>query len=103
VLALTPPASFRLTHNCTATRTVRAGTQRTIRSHDFTKYLQISGLYGHIRTHWNYLPRIVALEKVAGSSPVGHPMFCRIDAQPGVFMALRRSAHPCSLAFASIL
>jgi hypothetical protein len=72
VLALTPPASFRLAHNCTATRTVRASTQRTIRSLGLTIYLQISGLHGHIRTHWNYRPRIVA-PKDAGSSPVGHP------------------------------
>jgi hypothetical protein len=27
--------------------------------------------------------RIVALEEVAGSSPVGHPMICRINMKPG--------------------
>jgi hypothetical protein len=31
----------------------------------------------HSATPGNRSQRIVALEKVAGSSPVGHPLFCR--------------------------
>jgi hypothetical protein len=57
----------------TATGLVQASTQRTVRCFDFTKSLQMSGLHGHIRAYRTTRTRIVALEEVAGSIPVGHP------------------------------
>src|SRR3712207_6362602 len=47
------------------------------------KTLQISLITGHTRTGCNGRHRIVALEEVAGSSPVGHLLSCRINATVG--------------------
>jgi hypothetical protein len=64
----------------TATGLLQASTQRAGRNFDLTKYLQMSGLHGHIRTHRNSVTRIVALEKVADSIPVGDPPIRRQNA-----------------------
>jgi hypothetical protein len=40
--------------------------------------------------------RIVALEKVAGSSPVGHPLFCRQNAASDCFSWGRGSSGTLS-------
>jgi hypothetical protein len=46
------------------------------------KILLTSRKAGHARTGCNGRHRIVALEKVAGSNPVGHPLICRKNMKP---------------------
>jgi hypothetical protein len=63
--------------NRTATELVQASTQRTEVVSRIAKNPLNKPSYRSTRTDWNQLHRIVALEKVAGSIPVGHPLICR--------------------------
>jgi hypothetical protein len=62
--------------NRTATGLVQASTQRTYMFCKTAENPINKPKTGHARTGCNGRHRIVALEAVAGSSPVGHPMIC---------------------------
>jgi hypothetical protein len=77
--------------NRTATGLVQASTQRTKVVSTFAENPKKGRITGRTGTDCNGRHRIVALEKVAGSIPVGHPLFCRQVA------ALYLAAHDVSL------